>query len=100
MGDWSFMGRIRYFGESENSNNNGDPLTFQTIDATTFFDLEANWNLNDNWRLTAGAQNIFDEYPPAVAREIGDYCCGRIYQSGTVTPWQGGYYYGRVQVSF
>lgn len=100
MGDWSFMGRVRYFGESENSNNNGNPLNFQTLDATTFVDLEANWQLNDNWRFTLGAQNIFDEYPPATAREIGDFCCGRTYLSGTVVPWQGGYYYGRIGVSF
>ena len=100
MGDWSFMGRVRYFGEAENSNNNGNPLNFQTFDPTMFLDLEANWQLNDNWRFTLGAQNILDEYPDATAREIGDYCCGRIYPSGTVVPWQGGYIYGRVGVTF
>jgi len=99
----SVMGRVRYYGESENSNSGGTGpggLRFQTIDATTYFDLEGSYQFNDNWRATVGGRNIFDEFPPPVAREIGDYCCGRTYQSGTVAPWQGGYWYARVSADF
>jgi len=95
--------RVRYYGEAENSNTGGtgpNGLRFQTMDATTFFDLEGSYRFNDNWRVTAGGRNIFDEYPDATAREIGDFCCGRIYPSGTVVPWQGGYWYARVTADF
>ena len=97
------MLRVRYYGESENSNSGGTGpggLRFQTMDATTFFDLEGSYRFNDNWRVTAGGRNILDEYPDATAREIGDFCCGRIYPSGTVVPWQGGYWYARVSADF
>jgi iron complex outermembrane receptor protein len=95
--------RIRYYGEAENSNTGGtgpNGLRFQTFDATTFFDLEGSYRFNDNWRVTVGGRNITDEYPDATAREIGDFCCGRIYPSGTVVPWQGGYWYARVSADF
>ncbi|MGI9260562.1 MAG: TonB-dependent receptor plug domain-containing protein, partial [Woeseiaceae bacterium] len=100
---FSLMGRVRYYGEADNSNTGGtgpNGLRFQTMDATTFFDLEASYRFNDNWRVTAGGRNVTDEYPSATAREIGDFCCGRIYPSGTVVPWQGGYWYARVSADF
>ena len=99
----SGMARVRYYGEADNSNNGGfDPLglRYQTFAATTFFDLEGSYQLNDNWRVTVGGRNITDEYPDATAREISDFCCGRIYPSGTVVPWQGGYWYARVSADF
>jgi iron complex outermembrane receptor protein len=97
---FSVMARARYYGEADNSNTGGDPLRFQTFDPTTFFDLEGTYQVNDNWRVTVGARNLFDEYPGAVGREIGDQCCGRIYFSGTVVEWQGGYWYARVGADF
>ncbi len=99
----SMMGRVRHYGEADNSNTGGTGpggLRFQTIDATTYFDLEGSYQFNDNWRLTLGARNIFDEFPPENTREIGDDCCGEKYISGIVMPWQGGYWYGRVTASF
>ncbi len=98
---WSLMGRVRYYGEYDNSDNT-TPLSIQSLDAVIFFDLEANWQLNDNWRFTLGGRNIFDEYPDRVDRiaSDNDFCCGRIYQSSSVVPWQGGYYYGRVTFNY
>ncbi|MCY3622890.1 MAG: hypothetical protein OXH68_14400 [Gammaproteobacteria bacterium] len=45
--------------------------------------------------LKAGVQNVFDNYP-----DPGDFevCCGRIYRSDSVTPWQGALFY--VQASW
>ena len=53
---FSMMGRVRYYGEADNSNSGGTGpggLRFQTIDATTFFDLEGSYQFNDNWRVTS-----------------------------------------------
>ncbi len=98
---FSMVGRVRYYGEASNSDNT-TPLSIQDYGATTYFDLEANWQLNEMWRFSVGGRNIFDEYPDPTDRVASDndFCCGRIYPSGTIADWQGGYYYGRVTVNF
>ena len=105
IGDVNIIGRVRYFGESENSDRNTNflPALFvQRFDSTTFFDLEANWQINDNWRVAVGGRNLFDEFPDETDRVASDndQCCGRTYVSGSIVPWQGGYYYGRVNFTF
>ena len=101
IGDLSLMARGRYYGESANSNS-GTPLFVQEFGSTFFVDLEASYQFNDNWRLTFGGRNIFDQFPDKTDRVASnnDQCCGRVYVSGSTVPWQGGYYYGRVSVSF
>ncbi|MEE4277805.1 MAG: TonB-dependent receptor, partial [Halieaceae bacterium] len=104
VGDFSFLARLSYFGEWENSQEqfNGGPLLgAQTFGATYFVDLEGSYQVSDAIRLTVGGRNIFDEFPDEL-NEIGraDQCCGRLYDSGTIVPWQGGYYYGRLQYNF
>ncbi|NOX68586.1 MAG: TonB-dependent receptor [Gammaproteobacteria bacterium] len=101
IGDFSVMARGRYFGESANSNR-GTPLFVQEFGSTFFVDLEASYQLNDNWRLTVGGRNIFDTFPDKVDRVASnnDQCCGRTYVSGSLVPWQGGYFYGRVSMAF
>jgi len=105
IGDFSMLARVRYFGESENSDRNSrvlPALFVQQFSGTTFVDLEGSYQINDNWKVTLGGRNIFDEYPDKIDRiaSDNDNCCGRTYVSGSVVPWQGGYYYGKVQVSF
>ena len=99
---FSMMARARYYGESDNSDNTSPYLAIQQFASTTFIDLEAAWRINDSWRLSVGGRNIFDEFPDRTDRiaSDNDQCCGRTYVSGSVVPWQGGYYYGRVQFSY
>jgi iron complex outermembrane recepter protein len=33
------------------------------LEPRVLIDLEGRWNLSDNWRLTIGADNVFDVYP-------------------------------------
>ncbi len=101
FGDFTIMARARYFGESDDSDNT-TPLSIQTYDPTVFFDLEGSWQINDNLRASIGGRNLFDEFPDEVDRVASDndYCCGRVYQSGSVVPWQGGYYYARLRFGF
>ena len=42
--------------------------------------------------------NIFDEYPDE--DELGDFCCGRIYDSNTGISWQGGRWYVKAEYQF
>ncbi len=105
VGDFSMLARVSFFGEWENSqeDGNGGPLLgSQTFGSTWFVDLEGSYQITDALRLTVGGRNIFDEFPDELNEEIGqrDQCCGRLYDSATIVPWQGGYYYGRLQYSF
>ncbi len=101
VGDFNIIARLSWFGESTNSNSGGTGpggLRFQELPNFFQTDLEAQWQINDMFQLSAGGRNIFDEYPDRDT--ISDFCCGRIYSSGTVVPWQGGYYYARLRADF
>jgi iron complex outermembrane receptor protein len=112
INQFTIMLRGSYFGEYENAqeDGNGGPISgpglppnagIQTFDGVWFFDLEGSWQVNQNVRVTLGGRNIFDEFPDEL-NTIGrsDQCCGRVYDSGSVVPWQGGYYYGRIAAEF
>ena len=101
VGDLSIMARARYYGESDNSNSSGN-LVVQTFESTVFMDLEATYRFMDNWMISVGGRNIFDAYPDRTDKVASnnDQCCGRQYVSGGIVPWQGGYYYSRLALSF
>jgi iron complex outermembrane receptor protein len=101
VGDLSLMARARYYGESDNSNSSGN-LVVQTFDPTLFVDLEASYRFMDNWLVSVGGRNIFDTFPDETDKVASnnDFCCGRDFASSGIVPWQGGYYYGRVALSF
>jgi iron complex outermembrane receptor protein len=96
--DLALIGRLSWYGEYTNSNTGGSPLRFQTFDDIYFLDLEAQYQINDMFKVSLGGRNLFDEYPETDA--ISDYCCGRLYSSGTAVDWQGAYYYGRITADF
>ncbi len=100
---FTMMARASWYGESTDSDDSGSTFTgFQTYGSTVFVDLEGTFRFNDNYSLSAGGRNIFDEYPDQVDRVASDndYCCGRLYQSGSYAPWQGGYYFVRLNADF
>ena len=98
IGDLTLVGRMSWYGEATNANSGGNPLRFQTFDDILFTDLEAQYQINEMFRISVGGRNIFDEYPNVDS--ISDYCCGRIYSSGTAVDWQGAYYFGRLTAEF
>lgn len=98
FGNLTVVARANYYGEWENSNSGGNPLRIQKMDAAWFTDIEAQYQFNDMFKLSFGGRNIFDEYPEKDS--IADYCCGRVYSSGSNVDWQGSYYYGRLTVDF
>lgn len=100
MDAFTVMLRANIYGSYEDSNNSGDPLEIQEYDPIAQFDLEGSYQFNDNFRLTVGGRNIFDQYPDEADEDINDYCCGRIYSSNTIVPWQGGYYFARLNYDF
>ena len=94
VGPLTLVARANLYGSYENFNAG----EVQKFDPATLFDLEGQYQINDGLRLTLGGRNIFDYYPEKDS--IGDYCCGRLYSSGTAVSWQGGYYYARLSANF
>ena len=107
---FSLMARFRYFGrwfdadeyDSDDHDLDGNPLAIQRFSSVAYVDLEGTYRFNDNWSVSLGGRNIFDEFPDEVDRQVNDndYCCGRTYASTMLADWQGGYYYGAVRVAF
>lgn len=93
--------RVSWYGDYTDSNGTSTRY-FQDYGATYFVDLEGSYQVTDYLKVTLGGRNIFDEYPDKVDRVASnnDYCCGRVYSSGTFVPWQGGYYFMRVNADF
>ncbi|MCK5749217.1 MAG: TonB-dependent receptor, partial [Oricola sp.] len=99
IGDFTALGRVSYYGAYENSN--GSPITdIQEFGKEFMVDLELSYTFMDHYKLAIGARNILDNYPDPGDSALGESCCGRIYRSDSIVDWQGGYYYGRVEVSF
>ncbi|MAW81986.1 MAG: TonB-dependent receptor [Parvularcula sp.] len=107
VGGFGALARVSYYGGYSNSNGIiTDPITdepisvqdIQEFDGEFLVDLELSYSFLDHYKVSIGARNILDNYPdPGM---IGETCCGRIYRSDSIVDWQGGYYYGRVEVTF
>lgn len=92
LDDWRFLVRMSYFNEffdSEDDRVYGDEV---------IFDAEAEYNINDNYSVTLGGQNLLDEYPDE--NPTGAQQSGRRYSQFSPTGFNGGYYYARVRYSF
>ena len=99
-GNWDFLARINYFGAHYDERGriggvDGGPPT-QKVGSTVFVDLELGYQLDECWRLTAGASNAFDEYvdvvgPPNANRQN----VGLLYPRRTAANFEGGSWYLR-----
>ena len=101
LGDsFDIMARLNYFGEhyDERGRIGDDVDPSAKIDPIYYVDLEAGWDLNDNWRIVLGGVNVFDEY----VDEIGPPNANRLsvglqYPRRTVANYEGGSWYLRGQ---
>lgn len=94
--NFNVMSRINFFGEHYDERGRigvGDGES-ALIDSVYYVDLEAGWQVNDNWRVVLGGSNIFDEY----IDEIGPPNANRLsvglqYPRRTVANYEGGSWY-------
>jgi outer membrane receptor protein involved in Fe transport len=55
----------RYVGEVNDDDDDSD-YTVETISSFNYFDASASYNFSDNYRVTAGIDNLFDKKPPVI----------------------------------
>ena len=95
---WRFLDlmlRARYFGTYRNASNAGLE-DIQKFGREVLFDLETTVTFRERFALKLGVQNLFDNYPDPGEFEV---CCGRIYRSDSIVPWQGTLYYAQLGFS-
>jgi iron complex outermembrane receptor protein len=97
IGDsFNILARVNYYGEHYDERGRiGDPADLSAlIGSTIFLDLEAGWQLNDNWRFVLGGANVTDEF----IDEIGPPNANRLsvglqYPRRTAANYEGGSWY-------
>jgi outer membrane receptor protein involved in Fe transport len=70
-GTWRYWGDVTYENLSSDVGLNAAPdLFIRKMDAVNYFDLSGLWNVNDNFSLRGGVNNVFDQDPPLVPNAI------------------------------
>jgi len=103
----SFMARARYIGDHWDERGNIDGThsfgQSQEVDAVVYVDLELNYSPNEELTLTAGAANIFDEYPGEIANDPGvanRMSVGLPYPRRSAANYEGGSWYLKTTYRF
>jgi len=104
--DYWFMFRANWWGEhyDERGTIDGEPGSrSKEIGDVTYIDIELGWDVTENWNVTLGGSNIFDEYPDEI-RDDGVFAnrvsVGLPYPRRTVTNYEGGSWYLRTQYTW
>ena len=84
----NLMVRANRFGSHKNASNSSLEI-IQTFSSKWQLDAHVEFNLKQNFTVTAAVTNAFDAIPDVAQFEA---CCGRIVRSDSLVPWQGPYY--------
>lgn len=63
IGDFEFMGRLRFYGPWTDSSGNTTGNIFQRFGSMEFLDVAVTYNITDKASVRLGAENIGDFYP-------------------------------------
>ncbi|NWK95464.1 TonB-dependent receptor [Sphingobium lactosutens] len=106
-GPLSILGRMNWYGKYTVTD---DGPVSQTFGSEFVFDLEVSYEINENFTLSAGAQNIFSNYPDKfsntkgtlgpVYASTGGRFTGDIYPDVSPFGFNGGFWYGKVGFKF
>lgn len=89
--------RLRHYGQWTDAQFQSSANLIQEFGAKTFVDLSVSMELNAQFKLTAGAENIFDTYPDEATFQASR---GLIYSRNAVYDTDGGLYYVRLSANF
>ena len=95
---FSAMGRANYFGGVEYKPTNPD--NDESFGAKTLFDIDLGYEILRGMRLSVGANNMFNTFPDEHEKS-SNRSNGRFVYSRRVTQFgmNGGFYYGRIQLT-
>ncbi|MGI5310576.1 TonB-dependent receptor plug domain-containing protein [Rheinheimera sp. WS51] len=89
--DWSVLLRSNYYGEYQGVHADDSTLT-TNASAKVTFDVEVNYFINDNFIVSAGAQNLLDNEAEKLNAE-GSQILGAKYYETSPMGINGGYWY-------
>ena len=103
--DWWFMFRANYYGNhyDEQGTIDGDfGERSAKIDSIIFVDLELGWDITENWNVTLGGSNVFDEFVDKITnpRYQNRLSVGLEYPRRTAAGYEGGSWYLRASYNF
>ena len=100
-GPFSLLARVNYYDKFTVTASSG---AAQTFGSEVIADVEATYQFNDNFSLSAGIQNLFDNYPDKDRRSIdlntGLPGNGNQYIDASPFGYNGGFWYVRAGVKF
>lgn len=114
-GPFSVLGRVNWYSKYTMSDDGSGPdgLTYvqQTFSSEFVFDLEVSYEVNDMFTITAGAQNILDNYPDKfknqavgglgpVYASTGGRFTGDVYPDVSPFGFNGGFWYLKAGFKF
>ncbi|WP_281715742.1 TonB-dependent receptor [Alteromonas sp. CyTr2] len=102
-GDWRFLARMNYYG-SIFEDHLDSALPIDKVGSEITFDFEVAYNFTEDFTVTVGAKNAFDEYPDENNTDAGGITYAQIAGSAypTTSPIgiNGGFYYLRGVYTF
>ena len=96
-GDWRFLARLNYYG-SIFEDHLDSALPINKVGSEFTVDLEVAYNFTDEFTVTVGAKNAFDEYPDENVLYEG--IAGSLYPTTSPIGINGGFYYLRGVYTF
>ena len=97
QGTWRFLARARHYGEHYDAPFNSGGLAFGNLvdlaGPNTVVDLEAGFDVSEEFSVLVGLQNAFDAYPDENPAAAG--AAGLLYPEQSPWSFNGGYYYLR-----
>ena len=100
---FNVLARANYYGDhyDENGRIGAAASPSAKVGSTVYLDLEAGWNLNDNWRLVLGAVNVTDEFIDEIGPPNANaLSSGLQYTRRSVANYEGGSYYLRASFAW
>ena len=96
-GDWRFLARLNYYG-SIFEDHLDSALPIEKVGSEFTVDLEVAYNFTEEFTVTVGAKNAFDEYPDENTQYAG--IAGSLYPTTSPIGINGGFYYLRGVYTF
>ncbi len=92
--------RTTRFGEVTDASSNPD--NHEVLPAIWITDIDVNYSLTENLRLTLGSNNLFDQYPLDTVSNVGESTFNQIfaYSGFSSAGIDGRFVYGKISYSF